>query len=469
MLSDEDADYAKHVKELHDKYQAIPGSHTAPNGKPYCNSADDVRYGHWIKVNKDQQKKRLFVCCQWNDHDYENVEECQQWNQAVNKGTLRNWHGSNEHLSQSGDHACTCDARNNNGNRYSNIVQSEQWEWIPDKDCVVMEWDPIHFCSLLGNRTILLIGDSTMQQTAATLMNMVSSDTVMSKYKNLNKSSDSIIGAQCAPQIFFGNSEFLAFEQEEMGLYFAKYIESHMNGKHPPHFVVLTHGAHTHEVFDFWTILSWLYKKIRTLQQFNPWRIKNIIPKFIWKTQNPGHYNCDDNVSLSGPNINGYNDYINKYNDNINSNEKEYQWKLFPCSDNVSRNMAKIYNTSIIDMSALYQRPDSHPGNNQQGRPPDCLHYCLPGPLNIFGQFMTLYLNQENSHPARTEKNSTGSSISSITITPQDYTLYNNQSPPVTSEQRIKDGEMQAWYNECETSWKLKHNKEVEEKEKEKK
>ena len=30
----------------------------------------------------------------------------------------------------------------------------------------------------------------------------------------------------------------------------------------------------------------------------------------------------------------------------------------------------------LLDMGALYYRPDAHPGE-------DCLHFCLPGPIDI--------------------------------------------------------------------------------------
>jgi hypothetical protein len=31
-----------------------------------------------------------------------------------------------------------------------------------------------------------------------------------------------------------------------------------------------------------------------------------------------------------------------------------------------------------VDLAPLYLRPDAHPGGN------DCLHMCVPGPLDLF-------------------------------------------------------------------------------------
>ena len=45
-------------------------------------------------------------------------------------------------------------------------------EWVPD-DCRLPKSDASLFCELLGTRKMLLIGDSTMAQTATVLMNAI--------------------------------------------------------------------------------------------------------------------------------------------------------------------------------------------------------------------------------------------------------------------------------------------------------
>jgi hypothetical protein len=73
------------------------------------------------------------------------------------------------------------------------VAPMEQYRWQP-KSCQMQAWSGVEFCKLLGSRTILLIGDSTMQQTAVTLMSMlISEDAQLS----------------CATQVMFELSDYL--------------------------------------------------------------------------------------------------------------------------------------------------------------------------------------------------------------------------------------------------------------------
>ena len=48
------------------------------------------------------------------------------------------------------------------------------YDWVPCF-CMLHRWNASFFCELLGNRTILLVGDSTMEQSVSTLMAMIQS------------------------------------------------------------------------------------------------------------------------------------------------------------------------------------------------------------------------------------------------------------------------------------------------------
>ena len=62
--------------------------------------------------------------------------------------------------------------------------------------------------------------------------------------------------------------------------------------------------------------------------------------------------------------------------------------------------MSKKHNISVIDMSQLYLRPDAHTGKKflllNKKAAHDCLHYCIPGPVDLFGNIilMQFYTNQ---------------------------------------------------------------------------
>ena len=58
---------------------------------------------------------------------------------------------------QVGASACSCDSKSNR----LELGSIEQYQWKPSF-CDLPAWDANAFCHLLGNRTVLLVGDSTM-------------------------------------------------------------------------------------------------------------------------------------------------------------------------------------------------------------------------------------------------------------------------------------------------------------------
>ncbi len=116
-----------------------------------------------------------------------------------------------------GGHACVCDERF--GRSAINPVQ--KYEWRP-KNCSLDQWDSKQFCTLLGTRKILLLGDSTMQQSAATLVNMVASG-----------------GGSCVNQITFARSHYLIFRDGKEERTVFEYFDAIL-----PDIFIFTAGAH---------------------------------------------------------------------------------------------------------------------------------------------------------------------------------------------------------------------------------
>ena len=76
--------------------------------------------------------------------------------------------------------ACACDIREG-GKSVVNSVDSYVWR---PRSCELPDWDADLFCELLGDRRVLLAGDSTFAQTAYMLDQMISynSTTVRRRY-----------------------------------------------------------------------------------------------------------------------------------------------------------------------------------------------------------------------------------------------------------------------------------------------
>ena len=72
------------------------------------------------------------------------------------------------------DNANTCQERyfQNHPNETTWKTPALDWEWKP-RACELVPWDELKFCELLGRRKVLIVGDSTLMQTAGTLKSML--------------------------------------------------------------------------------------------------------------------------------------------------------------------------------------------------------------------------------------------------------------------------------------------------------
>jgi len=331
----------------HDRIDKSRGSQSL------CTNNSHIYGGNWkLNItdiyNITKGNNKTFVCCgggidtTYYKDDHLNVKEgiCSSNSNEVTHNPFLLEQGDVIYNAQCGDDCCICDREENT--RY-NATDRELYQWIPNQ-CYLIQWNADLFCKLLGNRKILFVGDSTMQQTASTLMSMITTGR-----------------AACAPQITYGWSTHLVYSRFKNNL--KDFIE-----RSDADIVILTAGAHLKEIGDVWGIFMALEEDIRVL------RLNKKNTQLIWKTQNPGHLNCHMlHKPLSWNEHSPYENDTDKYN-----------WKEFKKYDDIAREYTKLLNISIIDMSPLYLRPDGH----VYGIKEDCLHYCQPGPLNLFSQLL---------------------------------------------------------------------------------
>ncbi len=98
-------------------------------------------------------------------------------------------------------------------------------------------------------------------------------------------------------------------------------------------------------------------------------RSRNI--SLVWRTNHPGHVSCVGVTAPTNTTMETFAHYSNKSID-------PYNWSGFNRWDRQSIINAELLGMKILDMSMLYGRPDAHPTNG------DCLHFCLPGPTDLF-------------------------------------------------------------------------------------
>lgn len=255
----------------------------------------------------------------------------------------------------------------------------EMWDWQPET-CSLPQWNATEFCeTLTSSRTILMVGDSTMQQTAASLYSML----VFAK-----------MPAWCLDAVKFELSDYLVYHPDESrGSNFLWYTKVHK-----PTILIIGSSAHydravkehLQEIGESSFMDFFVPKLFKDVEYLREWPV--FCPKHIlFKTQNPGHVGCE---TYNTPVLNATglitSDLMHTYND---SSQDKYSWRLHTSTDahvvkffidaeqrNISHKMDRA-KLGVIDMSPVYLRPDGH-------ALADCLHYCTPGPLDLFAIYL---------------------------------------------------------------------------------
>jgi len=132
--------------------------------------------------------------------------------------------------------------------------------------------------------------------------------------------------------------------------------------------VVLGGGAHFDDPV--------LYQKTldKVVDAIQARRKKPNPPQFLWKT-----------VSGAG---------CGKVNDGVTplgtEQARHYHWTTFKRYDRMARQNMTEVNVPIVDMNMLYLRGDAHPRG-------DCLHFCTPGPVDVFAQVLSHMLSLQST------------------------------------------------------------------------
>lgn len=313
--------------------------------------------GSWKLFSEEFVPRKSFVCCggaRDGEEDFRRIAE--NFCNRSEKISDIFMYGHIGKSSQCRDDCCNCD-RSDNTRFVPNM--REKYFWKPDT-CRFQDWDAHLFCSLLGNRTVTLFGDSTTKQAASTLNSMIAAG-----------------NGTCGPQIvsMWGHLFTETHHQHKDYSQHFSLIDA-VNLTHPDILVINT-GAWISEFNDFVHVIDHIGEIFSEIKQ----NFKNY-PKFIWKTQHPGHINCLnfrkplewDDVD---PNTQGHD---------------RYNWASFRRFDAYVYSRAAELNMSVLDISPLYLRPDMH----IYGAHRDCFHACEPGALNIIANaFLQLLVHDE--------------------------------------------------------------------------
>lgn len=311
---------------------------------------DEISRGKWVKDTNITRK--AFVCCNWEEQPWRRPELHEACGAEPPHAQMTNVQvGRTDHNVMSGGNACHCDEAQKT--RFT-ISQHEQYTWHAD-DCDVMAWNATQFCALLGDRRMLFLGDSTMIQTAATVMNMIVSD---------------VPKGLCGPQLMVLKHYSEPFTDiSERLLAFS------------PDIVIVNFGPHYALEADFLTAMkAFIYFVSQIRAALSPKMVE-----FVWKTTNLPHSSCKQ---FSAPTL--------AYAPTPPEHDP-YNWSRLPGYDLLAHAMLLEQGFKFMNMHMVDLRGDAHCGSLGIA-PYDCLHYCTPGPLNIAANWLLHYLHHHHGH-----------------------------------------------------------------------
>lgn len=295
------------------------------SGDHLCLGSVEHVVGSWKPINVTAKS---FPCCGWDGNDYQNLGDV-----CVDSPFYMH----------SGGNSCSCDAQDG---RFT-VNRREKYVWAP-QNCKLVPWDAHNFCTILANREVILVGDSTMQQAAATIGNMVKGY------------GEDPIDPKCSDQISFFHSDTLVnkkYSYFNRGKHWEEYINDFNTTLSA--IVVLSAGPHIPTRTNFTEVLMKVEEGIHRIRRSYPG------VSFMWKTQPAGHGGCTK--------------YTEPLSQKQDTGQQEYNHGIFGDFDNMAAALFldKI-KAPLLNLDPLFYRADAHPGD-------DCLHLCIPGPLDLAG------------------------------------------------------------------------------------
>jgi len=350
-----------------------PSTSTYP--LPLCSKPYEHLFGNWVY---DTNAGKSFLCCSWDEPKTHNPAEC--YREGPHSSIVYNPDpmnltflspGSTFHPTFTGGHGCTCDRRDG----FWTVHEREKWVWRPDK-CSLPHWNATFFCELLHDRKVGLFGDSLMGQSFAVLSSMIQSG-----------------GGKCSNQIHKHPTDtFIDLKLHEGG---------HLHGRGGNltselmstfDIIIFGTGAHHHSMASFKTSIAHISNEIlltqrNTTANTNTNTNTNINnnaknkkgkrpPLFIYRSNIPGHMKRDATKPwFINSKKNPAETILSVYIANQKSMNDKYNYLDFSKYDTHAMSILSSLNVTLLDMSPLYLRPDGHS---------DALHFCLPGPLDLF-------------------------------------------------------------------------------------
>ena len=313
-------------------------------------------------------------CCGWdNNHFQRDPEHCGTRRWHYRSGGMEPIYEPNGSwpIMQIGGSACTC----------KGFV--DRHEWRPTA-CRLPRWSAARFCAALGNRSLLFVGDSTMEQLASSMMGLL----------QWGSAGGDACGG-CACQLRVAPSDTLL--GRNLGRYNRGYRLVDVVRRFSPDVVVAGAGAHVYGDANFSRVLE-------GVAALHARYFPNA--QLIWRTSAPA--GCGP-APLSAP-------PDEQFWALLATQTLMWNWREQAAQDEAARDFWSVRQsgrspTRLLDLSPLHLRPDAHVGSPRSGAPwpdpavsqreqkpaRDCLHMCHAGPLGRLAPVLLMSVLEERA------------------------------------------------------------------------
>lgn len=254
----------------------------------------------------------------------------------------------------------------------------EHWRWKPkDPSCesVIEKLEQVHLCDITiaaqsPEHRILFVGDSISYQMYSSLA-MLSSDAVRISEVDQRHRTGSTNVSLCGHKITltYVRNDYLTTGACKYCLDFWQFIPQH-------DVIVFNRGAH---VPDDDTTHAQMIGFVTNLASV----IDNQL--VIWRTTVPGHPDCENKSTPTT--------FETRVPFSTES-AKNYKWNVMPKQNELMMEVLSNHSLKyhVLDaFSMAIDRQDRHHGRRADGKV-DCLHYCLPGPPDMWSKALIVVL-----------------------------------------------------------------------------
>jgi hypothetical protein len=335
------------------------------------NNPDSFKYEILIVDNDKKEKKDHHEKEGDNMVNYPNDPETHQpplcTREQIRRGQWKTFERLQAPYTSTDDWERTCSKNEDTTRPY----QDSEWA-VSSEDCAFHSFNATRLCEILENRTIAFLGDSITFQQYNSLKYLTGAENVIR------------FASKCFSRTCPNKSSKLYWMRDNQAT--SKYW-SNMIRQVDPEIIVLNRGAHhtsneilRHELNDtLHTALRW--------QEDCDQRNRNCV--LMWRTTAPGFPNCQqipgplNNASAAEEmiaNTSWYMEYEVR---------KRFHWMEFATQNQLVEELIQDFRQnkklriSFLDFYDLaILRPDHHIDDK------DCLHWCLPGPMDAANQLL---------------------------------------------------------------------------------